>query len=189
MWFIWLEGLLSDLWNKHPSWETLKIRFHCFTKYPTGILTRTCTFSHMHSHPHIKDHVWTVTRDQMHFIYMQIHGSLTANQYMGCFGMHIHPHSPFCPSRPACVRFCIGGWDRHWDILSSLCSTAALTRSPGDSRPAHRCTQKQAAPQQRQSKGKTIEDNYIGAVHAVLHINVLWTSALISVICICMGNI
>ncbi len=45
---------------------------------------------------------------------------------------HANMRSPVCPSRLVCSRFCIWGWEQHPDTLSSLCSTAALTRNPGD---------------------------------------------------------
>lgn len=44
--------------------------------------------------------------------------------------------SPACPTRSGCVTFGIWGWERCSGILSSPCSTAALTRNPGDFWPA-----------------------------------------------------
>lgn len=97
MWFSWLEGLLSDLWNKHPSWETPKIRFHCFTKYPTGILTRTYTFSHMRSHPHINSYQRS---DAFH-----IHTDTWVINGQSIHGMFWHAHTPTLTilSQSACM--------------------------------------------------------------------------------------
>lgn len=79
----------------------------------------------------------------------------TINQFNFHYGtFHLFPlicMRGFCwrslvsPSQLVCVRFGIWGWERHADILFSPCSTAALTRNPGDFWPGDTHTIKDAS--------------------------------------------